>query len=607
MQAIILAAGMGARLKELTQNNTKCMIEVAGKKLIDHTINCLLKHNINKIIIVTGYCGDNLREYLTNQYPKTPITFVHNPLYSQTNNIYSLSLVKNHLEENDTILLESDLIFEDKIMTRLLTDQYPNLSVVAPYQYWMNGTMVELDKERRITSFISKSTFEQSDTCQYYKTVNIHKFSKEFSKNRYIPFLEAYIKAFGNNQYYEEVLNVLTLIDKIELKGLAVENEKWHEIDDIQDYHVAQTLFSTEEDALNNYRKHYGGYWRFPNLIDFCYLVNPFFPTRQMQNEIKQFSATLLTSYPSGSNVNNRLAAKLFDINPDHILLANGASELIKILMSIIEGKVGVIFPTFEEYPNCLDKKRIVPFYVDNTDFTYTSNDIKEYFDDKNISCLLLINPDNPSGNLIGKSLVLELLSWAKERNISILLDESFIDFSDAENQESLLRNEILQNNPRLIIIKSISKSYGVPGIRLGILATWNKNIIDLVKKQLPIWNINSYGEFFMQIIDKYKDDYQSARQYFIEEREYLYNAVSQITYLRIIPSKANFFLCEVISKYSSQELTQKLLSEYNILIKDCSVKKGLKGKHYIRIAIMNRCDNDKLLTALNNLDYENK
>ncbi|GAB6122102.1 aminotransferase class I/II-fold pyridoxal phosphate-dependent enzyme [Dysgonomonas termitidis] len=607
MQAIILAAGMGTRLKELTRNNTKCMIDISGKKLIDYTIDCLLKHNIRKIIIVTGYCDDNLENHLTIQYPTIPISFVNNPLYSQTNNIYSLFLAKEYLNEDDTILLESDLIFEEKIISRLLSDPYPNLSVVAPYQYWMSGTMVELDKERRITSFILKSAFEQTNTSQYYKTVNIHKFSKKFSRNRYIPFLEAYTKAFGNSQYYEEVLGILTQIEKTELKGLPLENEKWYEIDDVQDYQVAQTLFSAEKNILNNYKEHYGGYWRFPDMIDFCYLVNPFFPTKQILEEIKQFSITLLTSYPSGSQVNNRLAANFFNISPDCIVLANGASELIKALMNILRGKTGIIYPTFEEYPNCLEEQAKVCYTVNSDNFSYGSKDIKEYFEDKDISSLLLINPDNPSGNMIEKKQVLDLLLWAGERNIFMLLDESFIDFSGNGQEDTLLDNKIIQDNPHLAIIKSVSKSYGVPGIRLGILATSNKDIIDQVNKQLPIWNINSYGEFFMQIIDRYRNDYKQACIRFMEEREYIYSELCKITYLRVIPSKANYFLCEVTSQYSSKELTRKLLLEYNIFIKDCSDKKGIKNKEYVRVAIKDRFNNNKLLTALKMLRNENK
>ena len=110
MQAIILAAGMGRRLGEFTKNNTKCMVEVSGTKLIDRFIRQLSKYNLSRIIIVTGYKGENLVEYIGNRYDNNvKIEFLNNPIYDKTNNIYSLALAKEEMCKDDTILLESDL------------------------------------------------------------------------------------------------------------------------------------------------------------------------------------------------------------------------------------------------------------------------------------------------------------------------------------------------------------------------------------------------------------------------------------------------------------------------------------------------------------------
>ena len=150
--------------------------------------------------------------------------------------------------------------------------------------------------------------------------------------------------------------------------------------------------------------------------------------------------------------------------------------------------------------------------------------------------------------------------------------------------------------------MKSISKSYGVPGLRLGVLASSNLHLIDRVRKNVPIWNINSFAEFYMQIFNKYEQDYKQACRLFIHERDRFYVDLQQIDYLRVIPSQANYFLCEVISKYSSKELTELLLNEYNILIKDCGTKKVFLDSEYIRIAVRSTSDNQRLIEALKEL-----
>lgn len=603
MQAIILAAGMGRRLGEFTRENTKCMVPVNGVPLIDRTMSILARFPLKRIVLVIGYKGDRLRKHIGNSYQEIPVYYVSNPVYDKTNNIYSLYLAKNFLEQDDTLLLESDLIFESGILDRMMEDPYPNLVAVAKYESWMDGTVVKVDEYQKIRSFIPKEAFQFDKQDSYYKTLNIYKFKQDFLNQHYIPFLEAYSKALGNNSYYEEVLRIITLIDKVELKALPVKGEKWYEIDDIQDLDIAETLFAKSDDQLHKYQKRYGGYWRFPKLLDFCYLVNPFFPPPKMIEEITSNFSKLLTEYPSGMFVNTLLAAKYFGIRQDYVCVGNGAAELIKSLMTYCDGKIGLIYPTFEEYPNRKSKEDIVAYVPNNRDFLYTAFEIQDYFKGKDIKTLLLINPSNPSGFSMSRNDLLTLLDWAGEQRIRVVVDESFVDFSFDYENSTLLKNSFLDKYPHLIVVKSISKSYGVPGLRLGVLASSDRSVIEWIKRDIPIWNINSFAEFYMQIFSKYELSYKKACHLFVSERKYFFEKLSQIRFLRIIPSEANYFLCEIINTYSSQELTQVLLEKYNILIKDCCGKTGFPvSSQYVRIAIRNRDDNDRLINALKEL-----
>lgn len=603
MQAILLAAGMGKRLGELTKDRTKCMVEVNGEKLIDRTIKILSSLDITRMIIVIGFEGQKLKEYIKEKYNNViDIDFIENPIYYKTNNIYSLALAKDEMCKDDTILLESDLIYNQDMVQLLLSSPYKNAALVAKYEPWMDGTMVQIDSNNNIVNFIPKSAFDYCAIETYYKTVNIYKFSKDFSANSFMPFLEAYCKAMGNNEYYEQVLSVLAHLHNNNLKALPITTEKWYEIDDVQDLDIASCIFSEDIEKLSMYHKRYGGFWRFPNMIDFCYLVNPYFPTKRMIDEMSSNYEVLLRNYPSGMSVNQLLAAKMFDLSNDFIIVGNGAAELIKSLMNNIEGKVGMVFPTFEEYSNRKNTDDIVAFYPNNWSFSYNANDLIDYYGDKEISTLLIINPDNPSGNFIPKNQLLELCQWTKDRNIRLVVDESFVDFSEDFENNSLLHNNILIQYENLVVVKSISKSHGVPGLRLGVIASSDTSLIKIIKQDVAIWNINSFGEFYMQIFGKYSSDYIKACHSYIEERNLFENELKKIPYLKVLPSQANFFMLKVLPPHNSLDLAKKLLNKYNILIKDCNNKTGVDKSDYIRLAIRNRHDNDLLINALKNI-----
>ena len=461
-----------------------------------------------------GYTKE-LKEYVGDSYNGIPIHYIYNPIYDKTNNIYSLSLAKKELQEDDTLLVESDLIFEDAVLDKILSDPYPNIALVAKYESWMDGTVVTLGSDNIILNFITKKAFNFDHKDSYYKTVNIYKFSKEFSKTHYVPFLDAYINALGCNEYYEQVLRVIALLDKPDLKALPLSGEKWYEIDDIQDLDNAESIFADEDKKLKAFQKRYGGYWRFPSLLDFCYLVNPYFPSEKMKKEMKANFDILLTEYPSGMQVNALLMAKYFGLIPDYVCVGNGAAELIKSLMSLLTGNLGVIYPTFEEYPNRSEKHNIVSYFPSNADFSYSVDDLIGFYDDKDLSTLLVINPDNPSGNYISHTDILKLCEWTKMKNIRLIIDESFVDFSDFSYEDTLLLNSTLEKYPLLVVVKSISKSYGVPGLRLGVLASSDRNLIQDIRKDVSIWNINSFAEFYMQIFNKYEADYKREKTFF--------------------------------------------------------------------------------------------
>lgn len=593
---------MGRRLGEFTADNTKCMLPVNGDRLIDRMLRQLNRLNLSRIVIVVGYEARNLINHIQANFADLDIVFVENPIYDKTNNIYSLWLAREYMAQEETLLLESDLIFEDRVLDIAVTSPWPNVALVAKYQTWMDGTMVRIDEDCKIINFIPKKAFKYSETEFYYKTVNVYKFSSEFVRDHYLPFLEAYIKVLGQNEYYEQVLRVITLIDVADMRALPIGPLKWYEIDDVQDLRIAETIFADPKERLKKMQHSFGGYWRYADVLDFCYLVNPYFPQPKMIDEMKANFEALLRNYPSGMGVNSLLAAKYFGLRHDLVVVGNGAAELIKSLMEQIEGSVGVIYPTFEEYPNRLPADKIVKFLPSNDNFSYIADELIEYFSANKVDSLLIVNPDNPSGNLIDLDGLMRIAHWAEDKGIRLIIDESFVDFAESAASLTLLKNDILESFPHLCVMKSISKSYGVPGIRLGVLASADSELINHVRKDVSIWNINSFAEFYMQIFNKYEKDYQHSCVLFREEREIFARELAAIPFLRVIPSQANYFLCELIG-ISSEELTLRLMTDHNILIKDCSAKKNFPSdRQYVRIAIRDRHDNSRLVKALKSI-----
>lgn len=595
MQAIILAAGMGKRLKKLTKNNTKCMVRVNGTTLIERMLEQLDDLGLERIVLVVGYKGKELREFVAALAVQTPIEFVENPIYDQTNNIYSLYLARKFLRQSDTLLLESDLIFDDGILRELLDDRRPSLALVDKYAGWMDGTVVTLGEQDQILDFIPGKKMNFAQKAEYYKTVNIYKFSQHFSQHFYVPFLEAYCEALGRNEYYEQVLRVITLLDDPEIVAKRLPaGAKWYEIDDLQDLDIAESIFAQPGQRLQQIQRRFGGYWRYPQLLDFCYLVNPYYPSRRLLDELKASFELLATQYPSGQDVNRLLAAKYYGVDRTRILVGNGAAELINALMQVLTGRLGIICPTFAEYQNKYAGD-VVTLDTSVVDYQYNAAFIQEFFERNPVETLVLINPDNPSGNYMGLEELKKVLDWAKARKVRLIVDESFGDFADEVN--TLLDDEILTEYPNLVVIKSISKSHGVPGLRLGVMATADGVLLKAVEKRLSIWNINSFGEYYLQIAEKYRGDFLEGVAALRAERRRLTHGLQECG-LKVYPSQANFLMVKLPDGFNATTLTEKLYQEHDILVKDLSAKVGL-GTAYVRIAVRNRHDNERLLAAL--------
>lgn len=599
MQSIILAAGLGSRLGELTKECTKCMVKINGITLIERMLRQLDRYGMDRIIIVTGYKGDILKDYVQNLRINTPVVFVDNSDYRHTNNIYSLWLTREFLEEMDSLVLESDMIFEDRVIEKMLAVDNGCGTFVARPRPWMDGSIVKLDKDNNIVYFVDDEEVERIDPSYYHKIVSIYKFKKRYVSEKYMTYLNEYVKKNKDNNLYESLLKVIDLDVEKKIPAEILDEEQWYEINDIQDMDIAESMFADGNEKVRKYLQRYGGYWRYPAMRDFCYLVNPYFPNERFMNEMKSNFDVLVREYPSGMAVNSLLAGHFFGVRTENICVGNGTAELIKSLMENISGNIGMVYPTFEEYPHRKKDVEVIPYYVVDKDFDYSVDDIMSYYEGKDISAIVLVNPDNPSGHFISKKDILRLEDWCRSKGRKLIVDESFIDFVEDDEWHTLLDMEVLLNHPSLIVLKSISKSFGVAGLRLGVIATADTDLIAFMKKDVAIWNINSFAEYYLQIIEKYRDDYYEAMEKFKEVRKRYLDKLSKIKGFKVYPSQANYVMCHIENSVTSTELADILLNRYNVLIKNLASKEGLNKGNYVRLSVKSDEENDYIVNAL--------
>jgi histidinol-phosphate/aromatic aminotransferase/cobyric acid decarboxylase-like protein/choline kinase len=594
MQALILAAGMGKRLGKLSLKNTKCMIEVNGVKLIDRLLDSLEQVGINDIGIVVGHGAKPLTEYILATRKIKNLVFISNELYKTTNNIFSLHRALDFFKQDDTILFESDVIFETEMLAQLIRNQSPNLVAVGSFRPWMDGTVVEIDNMSLITEFVPKSQIDLTKKS-YYKTVNIYKFSKEFINSKYSPFLEAYIDAMGNNEYYEEVLRVITSLPRHGLQAFICDSFDWYEIDDQHDLAVASTIFSNFQDKYSAYQSRYGGFWRFEHLLDYCYLVNPFFPPEKLVKELQSALPNAIKDYPSTISIQNQLIASLLEINPEYVTSGNGASEFIPGIKSILKsGVIGLLSPGFDEYHSRLEDCEVKFLNLFYPNYEEALESVRMFA--KEVDTLLIVNPNNPTGFCFKKLDLIQIIEDCKSRNVNVILDESFIDFSDEGVANSLLEDEILSKYDNLLVIKSISKSYGIAGIRLGACASSNENFLKDISREIPVWNINSIAEIFLQRVGKYVSEYASACLSISRIRVDFILALTDLGFL-VYPSQANFIMVKIPEDLDPSFFSNSMIDN-NILIKNLDKKRGIPGTGFFRIAIKDQHDNSIFIAA---------
>lgn len=344
------------------------------------------------------------------------------------------------------------------------------------------------------------------------------------------------------------------------------------------------------ETSVENLKSKFGGYWRF-DFLDFHYLYNPYFPSEYIIEKIREDLPALIDFYPSTQRVIAEILSRIkYEawFNEENLIVGNGSSELIRILNEIMND-VLLPVPCFNEYTQ-IDEGKITYYRTKKEDnYFINTSGLLDFINNGLFSYLVLNNPNNPTGQLIPKNEIRKFL----DTGIKVVVDEAFIDWSGKDNS----CEDMVEEYNNLIIIKSLTKTTGCGGLRVGYILTKNEKIKKLVRSKLPIWNINSIAERYLELLLEQTEEFRESIIKVLRDKSILFKDLSECKIIEPIVSDGNFIFCK--TSISSKLIEKELFKENKIMIKAGINQCGILDDNYIRVGIRTLDDNEKLIKAL--------
>ena len=594
------------------------------------------------------------------------IEYIHSPLYKTTNNIYSLWMAREFINE-PFLLIESDLVFHPSLLDELL---YPDRIAVSRMQPWMNGSTVTLDQFDQVDAFHNGAPYPADEIR--YKTVNIYSLSLS-SWHGISERLDQYISAGRVSDFYEIVFAEMVADRRLSLQAVHFDDKSWYEIDTIADIAEAEKLFSagkseatipyktsidtsvisgrflqkpggmernmdsistpvsllgigqsnksniqnqgadkkiyrqetsmTKADYVTQTQKYefisrqHGGYHRH-GFIDHAYLYNLYFPPEAVFDNFKDQIHDIVLNYPVAQDALAGFIGSLIHQPSERIVVGNGASELIKIVSGQIARKLIIPVPSFNEYANAAPAGRAVEYALEFPSFQLDVDKFATAAIKAEADVAIVVTPNNPTSKVVPRSELLRLAQKLANHDCMLIVDESFIDFVHNTDQTTL-EHEI-EKYSNIAIFKSMSKAYGICGLRIGYMLTANSVFAEAVRSGVHIWNINGFAEEFLRLLPDYREEFIDSCEQVRKDRDQLYEVLSVVNGMTVYKPDANFIFCRLPDQaQSAPEITRRLFVEHNMYVKHCQGKTLPESDRYLRIASRTQTENRNLVAAL--------
>ncbi|MEH6557374.1 MAG: histidinol-phosphate transaminase [Oceanicoccus sp.] len=353
----------------------------------------------------------------------------------------------------------------------------------------------------------------------------------------------------------------------------------------------------TREQQYQELATAHGGYWRY-GFVDHAYLYNLHFPPERFYELLKSQIKELVLNYPVAQGQLARWVGDLIDQPPERIVVGNGAAELIKIVSGNIARKLIVPVPSFNEYANAAPEGNVVEFELETPSFQLDVDKFAARALDCKADVAVVVSPNNPTSLLVPKADLIRLVNKLAEHDCMLIVDESFIDFANNRDQETLERDIALY--PNLAIFKSMSKAYGICGLRIGYMLTANMDFSEQVRSGIHIWNLNGFAETFLKMAPEYRQDFETSCALVRQERDEFYQGLCSIEGMIVYKPEANYIFCRLPDHSpTGPDVAKSLFVDYNIYIKHCEGKSMPESDRYVRIASRTPAENTVIITAL--------
>ncbi len=587
---MVLVAGLGRRLGRASRDLPKPLTEVGGEPILARTLRTLAGAGVREVVLVTGHLAGVVRDRIGAGPAGVEVRYVHNPRYAETNNVYSLWCAREWLDR-DVLLAEGDVAFGPELLGAVPDGTPDNVVFAGAHARDLRGTVVRRDGTGRVTAYLTdRDQPEGFDPAGTLKTANVYLLRGGYLRDALGPALAAEVAAGRVHGYYDYAL--AASFGAARWVVADVSTVPWYEVDDPGDRLQAEYVFGTPAQRRALLGRLHGSHWRF-GVRDHELLCNVHFPPERMIRALAGPLDALVRHYPAGSGLLAELVASVVDRSPAEVAVANGSAELIKLLAQL-SGPVAVPVPGFNEYENVLRPGQLVPFPLDPPDFGLDVDAYAGVVRERGCAVAVVVSPNNPTGVAVPAADLRRLCALVAPA--TVLLDESFVDFA-APPAGSLLPD--LDEHPNLVVLKSVSKVYGVGGLRLGFSATADPARARWIAARLPIWNVNGPAEEFLRLLPHFRADFEaSCAQVRAETRE-LAGLLAALPGVHVVPPDANFVLLRLPAGRLAAEVADALFAARGILTKDCGGKTMPDGARWLRVASRTRAENAALAAAL--------
>jgi threonine-phosphate decarboxylase len=360
---------------------------------------------------------------------------------------------------------------------------------------------------------------------------------------------------------------------------------------------MAQNIYTTQSEKYEFISGQHGGYYRH-DFVDHAYLYNLYFPPEAIFSNFKDQIHDIVLNYPMAQDALAGLVGKIIDQPAERIVVGNGAAELIKIVSGHTSRQLIVPVPSFNEYANAAPSGQVVEFPLEFPSFKLDVDKFAAEAIRVKADVAVVVTPNNPTSILIPKPDLIRLAKKLETQDCMLIIDESFLDFT--ENPDRISLEQEIENYPNMAVFKSMSKAYGICGLRIGYMLTANSKFAEAVRNGVHIWNINGFAEEFLRLLPDYKQEFIESCKQVRTDRNSLYEKLSSIEDMTVFNPDANFIFCRLPDKvHSAPEITKKLFIKHNMYIKDCAGKTQPDSDRYLRIASRTEAENCKLVEAL--------